>query len=160
MRSGATTEKWPPRAEISSASREPASPGFGIGKRNSTTSHTEGKLEPLANSPKSLSKVSRIRCSGAANASTSASAAPGASILTQTTSCPAASRAAITAPGKFLSARKRMSGCAWKYSFGTQGITRVGQTRNDIIVGQTRIVRQNVGFAQPIGHQANHEFHG
>ena len=50
------------------------------------------EVDILANSPKSLSKVRRMRSSRAAQANTSGSAIPGAAVLTQTTSCPAALR--------------------------------------------------------------------
>jgi len=53
----------------------------GIGMRNKLTPHAAGKPETLANSPKSLSKVRRIRASLAAQASTSGSLVPGAAIL-------------------------------------------------------------------------------
>jgi hypothetical protein len=51
------------RAVISAASRSPASSGFGIGIRSNTTPQVRGSADPLARSPKSLSKVSKIRCS-------------------------------------------------------------------------------------------------
>jgi hypothetical protein len=104
------TEKLPgqsSRAVISAASRSPASSGFGIGIRSNTTPLVRGSADPLASSPKSLSKVSKIRWSRAAHASTSGSGMPGATILTHTTSCPAAAREATAAAGKFSLARKR-----------------------------------------------------
>jgi len=52
--------------------------------------HERGSADPLARSPKSLSKVSRMRSSRAAHASTSGSVVPRAAILIQTMSCPAA----------------------------------------------------------------------
>jgi len=58
------TEKLPvqsSRALISAASRSPASSGFGIGIRINTTPQVRGSTDPRANSPKSLSKVSKIR---------------------------------------------------------------------------------------------------
>src|SRR3954468_15152673 len=58
-------------------SRAPITPGFGIGMRNSTTPHLLGRDEALANSPKSLSKVSKMRSSRVAHASTSGSLMPG-----------------------------------------------------------------------------------
>ena len=68
-RPGSMTEKLPvqsSRALISAASRSPASSGFGIGIRINTTPQVRGSTDPRANSPKSLSKVSKIRCSRAA----------------------------------------------------------------------------------------------
>jgi hypothetical protein len=64
MRPGSMTEKWPAQSSRDMSrllSRGPISPGFGIGKRNSTTPHVLGNADPLASSPKSLSKVSRVR---------------------------------------------------------------------------------------------------
>jgi len=114
-RPGSMTEKLPvqsSRALISAASRSPASSGFGIGIRINTTPQVRGSTDPRANSPKSLSKVSKIRCSRAApcqylGASTSGSGMPGATVLTHTTSCPAAAREATATAGKFSLARKR-----------------------------------------------------
>ena len=63
-RPGSMTEKLPAqssRAVISAASRSPASSGFGIGIRSNTTPQVRGSADPLASSPKSLSKVSKIR---------------------------------------------------------------------------------------------------
>jgi hypothetical protein len=122
--------------------------------------HSEGRVEPFANSPKSLSNVSRMRCSRAAHARTSTSVAPGAALLTQTMSCPATSRAATAAPGKFSSARKRISSCARKYPFGTQSVARIRQASDDIIMGQARITLQNIGLGPAVRHQTDYELHG
>jgi len=73
-RPGVMTEKLPAqsfRDVTSSASRCPTLSGLGIGMRNNTTPHTCGSADRPASSPKSLSKVSKIRCSRAAHASTS-----------------------------------------------------------------------------------------
>src|SRR5882762_8102283 len=77
MRPGSMTEKWPAQSSRDVTmllSRDPISPGFGIGVRNSTTPHLLGSADALASSPKSLSKVSSVRSSRVAHASTSGSA--------------------------------------------------------------------------------------
>src|SRR5215470_11918916 len=119
--------------------------------------HSDGSDHPLASSPKSLSKVSRIRCSRAAHASISASEMPGAAALIQTTLCPAALRAATAAPGKFSFARKRISGGRREYLLRSQRIPRVGETGHDIVVGDARIICQDISLAPPIGHQTDYE---
>src|SRR5712691_3622151 len=128
--------------------------------RNSTTPQTLGSAELPANSPKSLSKVSRTRCSRTAHASTSGSLAPGAAILTQTMSCPAAASALTAAPGKFSFARKRISRCAREYLFGTQCVACIGQARDDVVMRDTWIVGQYLGFVPTVGHQSDHELDG
>src|SRR6266436_6535483 len=120
--------------------------------------HPCGSADPLASSPKSLSKVSRMRSSRAAHASTSGSFMPGAAILIQTTSCPAASRAVTAAPGKFSFARKRISGCAREYFLRAQRIARIGKTRDDIVVSNPRVIPEDIGLAPSICHQPDHEF--
>ena len=62
----------------------------GIGNRSNTMPEDAGRPARQASSPKSLSKVSTIRASRAAHASTSSSFIPGAAVRTQTMSCPAA----------------------------------------------------------------------
>src|SRR5713101_3729148 len=128
--------------------------------RNSTTPQTLGSAEPPANSPKSWSKVSRTRCSRTAHASTSGSLAPGAAILTQTMSCPAAASATTAAPGKFSFARKRISGRAREYLLGTQRVARIGQARNDVVMRHIGVVCQDLGFVPSVGHQSDHELDG
>src|SRR5882757_5271986 len=155
------TEKEPAqssRAVIRSASRCPTLPGLGIGMRSKTTPHVRGSADPLASSPKSLSKVSRMRSSRAAHASTSGSVVPGAATLTQTTSCPAASRAVTAAPGKFSLARKRILGRAREYFLRAQRIACVGKTSDDVVVGNTWVIPEDIGLAPSVGHQADHEF--
>src|SRR5712691_5291263 len=125
--------------------------------RNSTTPQTLGSAELPANSPKSLSKVSRTRCSRTAHASTSGSLAPGAAILTQTMSCPAAASATTAAPGKFSFARKRISGRAREYLLGTQRVACISQARDDVVMCDTRVVREYLRFVPPVGHQSDHE---
>ena len=125
---------------------------------NSTTPHVLGNADALASSPKSLSKVSRMRPSRAAHARTSASLIPGAAILIHTTSCPAAASAVTVVPGKFSLARKRMSGCAGEDLLGTQCITRVRKTGNDVVVSYSGVIRHDVGLVPSVGHQSDHEF--
>lgn len=93
MRPGSTTEKLPAqssRVAIMLTKRLPKSPGCGMGVRNNMTPQVAGSADIFANSPKSLSKVSKTRASSIARWSTSRSLAPGIAVLTQTTSCPAA----------------------------------------------------------------------
>src|SRR4029450_5389086 len=141
-----------------SASCCPTSLGLGIGVGNKTTPHERGSADPLASSPKSLSKVNRMRSSRAAHASTSGSVVLGAAIRTQTTSCPAASRTVTAAPGKFSLARKRLSGCAREYLLRAQRIARIGKTRNDVVVGNPWVIPEDIGLAPSVGHQPDHEF--
>src|SRR5437868_14268196 len=114
------------------------------------TPHVDGRDDRLASSPKSLSKVRRVRCSRAAHASTAGSLVPGAAILSQTISCPAASRAATAAPGKFSLARKRMSGCAWEYLLRTQRIARIRKAGDDVVVSRARLMNQNLYVAPSV----------
>lgn len=66
MRPGSMTEKWPAqslRAIIASATFRVLSRAFFIGMRIKTIPHVFGSLAALASSPKSLSKVSKMRSS-------------------------------------------------------------------------------------------------
>jgi hypothetical protein len=92
IRPGSMTEKWPcqPSRAMTTAICRPASPAFLIGIRTRTMPHDAGSFVALAISPKSLSKVSKGGSSLAPHASTSESPMPGATVLIQTTSCPAA----------------------------------------------------------------------
>lgn len=83
---------------------------------------------------------------------------PGAAIRTQTTSCPAASRAVTAAPGKFSLARKRISGCVREYPLRAQYIARIGKTRDDVIVSNPRVIPEDIGLAPSVGHQPDREF--
>jgi hypothetical protein len=120
-----------------------------MGMRSKTTPHVRGGADPLASSPKSLSKVSRMRTSRAAHASASESVVPGAAVLTQTTSCTAASRAVIAAPGKFSLARKRISGCAREYLLRAQRVARISEARDDVVVRDARVIPQDLGLVHP-----------
>ena len=116
-RPGSITEKWPTQSFLDvtkPARRRPTSLGFCRGMRNNTTPHVPGNGDALANSPKSLSKVSRIRSSRAARASTSGSPVPGASILTHATSCPADRSA-----GPLCQENFRWRGSAFHAGWGT-----------------------------------------
>jgi len=42
----------------------------------------------------------------------------------------------------------------------TQCIARIGKTRDDIVVGNARVIPEDVGFGPSVGHQADHEFDG
>src|SRR5882672_2246943 len=121
-----------------------------MGMRSRIIPHVDGSTDALASSPKSLSKVSRIRSSRTAHASTSGSLLPGAAVLIHTTSLPAASSAATAAPGKFSLARKRMSGRARVYLLSTQHVARVGKTRDDVIVRDIRVVGEDIRLAPTI----------
>ena len=157
------TEKLPAqssRAVISAASRSPASSGFGIGIRSNTTPQVRGSADPLASSPKSLSKVSKIRCSRAAHASTS-----GQACLAQRF-WPTRHRAQLPPgrrPPRQENSRWRenaKSGRARKHFLRAQCIASIGKTREDVLVRNTWIILQNIGFAPSVGHQADHEFDG
>ena len=80
---------------------------LGMGRRKRTIRHFAGRRARHASSPKSLSKVMRMRSSRTARASTSASGAPGESARTDARSCPATRSAAIASPGKFSLAKNR-----------------------------------------------------
>ena len=62
------------------------------------------------------------------------------------------------AAGKFSLARKRKSGRAREYLLRAQCIARVGETREDVLVRNARVILQDIGFAPPVGHQPDHEF--
>src|ERR1700726_325491 len=161
MRPGSMTEKWPAQSSrdvIMLPSRDPISPGFGIGMRNSTTPPVLGSADALASSPKSLSKVSRVRSSRIPHASTSGSLIPGAAFLTHTTSYSAAMSAATALLGKFSLARKRISGCAGEDLFGAQRVTRICEAGHDVVVSYSGVIRHDVGFLPSVGHQSDHEF--
>src|SRR2546430_183778 len=143
-----------------SARRRPTTPGCGIGMRKSTTPQRAGSCEALASSPKSLSKVSKTRSARTARASTSVSVSPGAAVLTQTTSCPAAPRAVTAGPGKFSFARNRISSGAREDLFAAQRVSRVGKTGEDVFARKPGVVGENIGLAPAIGHQADDELDG
>src|SRR5262249_34885532 len=113
------------------------------------------RLSPARRNP---CQVSRMRSSRAAYAKTSGSVGPGAAVLIQATSCPAASGAVTAAPGKFSLARKRISGCAREYLSRAERIARIGKTRDDIVVGNTRVIPEDIGLAPSVRHQADDEF--
>jgi hypothetical protein len=46
-------------------------------------------------------------------------------------------------PGKFSSARKRISGCAGEDLFGTQRVTRICETGHDVVVSYSRVPDQD-----------------
>ncbi len=106
-----------------------------------------GNAADFTRSPKSLSKVSKIRSSFAANAITSKSLAPGATNRIQTTSCPAETSPLTAAPGKFSSARKRVSSRARQNPLGAQRIARIGETTDDVGVIEAGIIGENIGLA-------------
>src|SRR3954452_13964730 len=81
---------------------------------------------------------------------------PGAIVAIQTTSCPARTRASTAAPGKFSSARKRMSHCG-KNLLGVQQVASVVQASRDVFPGQAGIIRKNVGFDIFVGPQADYK---
>src|SRR5215813_6048845 len=139
------------------ASLRPTSPGFGIGTRRRTHRIPGGNAVRRASSPKSLSKVSKMRSSLAAHAKTSGSAMPGAAVLIQTTSCPATRRAVTAAPGKFSLERERISGCAAKYFLRTQRVAGIGKASDEVVVHDPWVIGQNIAFAPTVGHQADHE---
>src|SRR5262249_53462218 len=101
--------------------------------------------------------VSKMRSSRAARASTSASLQPGAAVLTQVTSCPAAPRDAMAAAGKFSSARKRMSGCGWVHLFRAQQIARIGEASHDVLMAKIRVVVLYLPLGPPVGEQPDDE---
>ncbi len=78
--------------------------------RNKMMPAEEERPRRKANSPKSLSKVIKIRCSEAARFTTSSSGLPGESVRAQNTSCPRARSASTAAPGKFSLARMHIRG--------------------------------------------------
>ena len=51
-----------------------------------------------------------------------------------------------------------MSGCARIDFLRAQRIARVVETRNNIVVCNARVIRQNIGLTPSVGHQTNHEF--
>lgn len=55
-------------------------------------------------------------------------------------------------------AKKRKSGGAREYLFRAQGIACVGETRDNIVVWNARIILQDIGFASSVGRQSDHEF--
>src|SRR5262249_60232190 len=77
--------------------------------------------------------------------------------VTQQTSSRAALRAPPVEPGKFSFARKRILSFAREHLLRAQGVARIGKARNNILVGNSRVIRQNIGLGPSIGHQANHE---
>ena len=109
--SSSMTEKCPAQSPLNSsaAAARPATPaGEDAFRRNRMTPAVAGSPKRKASSPKSLSKVMMIRASACARARTSRSAIPGASALTQTTSCPLPLGSLTASPGKFSSARMRI----------------------------------------------------
>lgn len=159
-RPGVMTEKWPAqssREATSSASRCPILSGRGIGMRNNTTPHTRGRGDRPASSPKSLSKVSEIRCSRAAHAKTSGSLVPGAMVLIQAISCPAAVMAETAVPGKFSLARNRTSGSAREDLLGAKHVAGIRQAGENVVVRDARVILQNICFAPPFCHEADQE---
>src|SRR4029077_14831203 len=102
---------------------------------------------------------SRIRASLAARARTSRRLVPGAAVVSQPTSWPADRSVDTAAPGKFSLARRRISCGAGKYPFRTQGVSRVGETGNYVLVVFSGRVGEEISFAPTFGHQADDEFH-
>jgi hypothetical protein len=51
-----------------------------------------------------------------------------------------------------------MSGCAREDLLGTQRVARIGQTGDDILVGHSGVIGEDVDLAPSIGHQTDHEF--
>ena len=51
-----------------------------------------------------------------------------------------------------------MSGCAREYFLRTQHIACIGETRDDVVMGNAGTVPQNIRLAPFISHQADHEF--
>jgi len=78
------------------------------GMRKSTIPQGAGRRAWKLNSAKSLSNVSSTRSSATARSNTCRSALPGASVLTQPTSCPERRSDSTASRGKFSFARKRM----------------------------------------------------
>src|SRR4051794_3833904 len=74
-------------------------------------------------------------------------------------SWPASRSVRTAAPGKFSSARKRMSGCAWKNLLGTQHVTGVRQAGKNVFMSNCRVVDQDVRFAPSVSQQSYHELH-
>jgi hypothetical protein len=62
------------------------------------------------------------------------------------------------APGKFSLARKRISRCAREYLLRAQRIARIGKACDDVVVGNSRVIPEDIGLAPPIGHQSDYEF--
>jgi len=52
------------------------------------------------------------------------------------------------------------SGRARKHFLRAQCIASIGETGEDVVVRNTWIILQNIGFAPSVGHQADHEFDG
>ena len=52
------------------------------------------------------------------------------------------------------------SGRARKHFLRAQCIASIGETREDVVARNTWIILQDIGFAPPVGHQADHEFDG
>ena len=106
-RPGSITLKCPGQSDrlvSTSVMRVPTSVGFGMATRNNTTPQWAGSPNRHASSPKSLSNVTKTRASATARSRITRSVLPGASVLTQATSCPAARNAVTAAPGRFSSA--------------------------------------------------------
>jgi hypothetical protein len=130
-----------------------------MGIRSKIIPHVDGSAVVLASSPKSLSKVSKIRSSRAAHASSSGSPLPGAAVLIQTTSFPAALSAVTAAPGKFSFARNRMSGRAGLHLLRAQCIACIGKTRDNVIVRDIWVMSENISLGPAIREQTDHKFH-
>ncbi len=109
IRPGSTTEKWPAQsARLAIAAQTCAASWAEVPacNRNSTIPQPVGNPAWNAKSPKSLSKVRRIRCSATARDRTCGSVLAGASVRTQATSWPRARNASTASSGKFSFAKK------------------------------------------------------
>ena len=102
--------------------------------------------------------VRRIRSSRAARASTSASVAPGAANLIQNGVAPGRPRERRQrSRGNSRRARKRISGCSREYPLRAQRIAGICQTGDDVVVGDVRGTRQDIGLGPPVGRQTDDE---
>jgi len=48
--------------------------------------------------------------------------------------------------------------CAREDLLGTEHVPRIGETSDDIVVANSQAIGENVGFAPPVGQQADYEF--
>ena len=63
-------------------------------------------------------------------------------------------------PEVLVGEKLRFSSCAREYLLRTQHAPSVGETANDTVVGYSRIIRKDIGFAAPVGHQVDDELDG
>lgn len=96
------------REVITVRTRRTVNSGERGANRNNTTPEDAGNRDRNANSPKSLSKVRRMRLFATARFKTVWSSIPGESARTHATSCPMSRNASTTSRGKCSFAKNRM----------------------------------------------------